>query len=170
MRDVNFGYWVERSLANMGVGPLDGPVIFGSAVMKLHGLKDEIGDVDLFVTPSAYHRLRGQGWEELRPVPEDPPFLEAQSIIERTLSAAKVMDFHAFHAWTSRDAWLDLPEAVATAERVCGLMCVRLELVAKWKQEALTWCVKHGVEIPGSPWEKHIADLNTLVGAGVTPA
>jgi len=163
-----FAYWLERALANMGVQPFDDAVIFGSAVMKLHGLKEEIGDVDLFVSQRAYDRLRRQGWVELRPAEHDPPFLEGQSIITRSLSVRSVMDFHAFYTWTSRDAWLDVPECFARSERVGGVMAIPLSLVAKHKTEALTHCAKYGIEIPGSPWEKHIADLNTLTEAGVT--
>lgn len=46
----DFARFLERELAGCGVYGLDGHVIFGSTVMKLHGLKDRIGDVDLFVT------------------------------------------------------------------------------------------------------------------------
>lgn len=158
---------LERRMDELGLYPIDAPVIFGSAVMKLHGLREQIGDVDVFVPARTYARLRDRGpgvlrnpWRELRPNPDDPPLLEAQhgSLV-----------FHVFWSWTSRDRWLDVPGAVAAAERIHGVWCVPLRLVAFWKQESLRATAALGVEIAGSAWEKHEHDLKLLRDTGVAP-
>lgn len=163
--NLEFARSLERELFELGVQPLDEPVIFGSTVMKLYGMKDDIGDVDLFVTPVAYARLRKVNhWHELRPAPHDPPYLEAIGF-----KPPNALAFHVFYAWTNRDPWLDVPDAVASAVRAGGVRHVRLPLVASWKCEALRWCFENEVTIPGSPWEKHIADLTTLMRHGIMP-
>lgn len=161
--DYDFARGLERVLFCNGLTGYDDPVVFGSTVMRLHGLKDDIGDVDLFVPARTYHRLRSRphgDWTEERPREDDPPFLSS------TLPALG-LNVSVFHCWTPRDKWLDVPEAVATASRVAGLLCVKLELVARWKYEAVVTTQAAGIKIEGSPWEKHIADLFTLQAAGV---
>lgn len=159
-----FAACLERALFTLRILPLDEHVIFGSAVMRLHRLKDCIGDVDLFVSPRGYARLRDSGlWTEQRPRWDDPPLLESPEM--RELGGLRL---HAFYAWASRDRWIDAPEAFAKAERVCGVMCVPLELVAFYKQASLELVRYRGLEVAGSPWEKHEHDLAMLAGAGVT--
>lgn len=160
--------WV---LAQRGVeNPYDF-VIFGSAVMKLHGLRDVIGDVDLFVTAPLFAHLRDDhGWTEMRPEPEDPPFLEVTGIAVADGPVGPHLvgvRYHAFYAWTARDLWISAPDAFAQREVVHGLPCIPLTMVAQHKHEAITLVAMRGIELEGSPWEKHLHDLRVLSDAGV---
>jgi hypothetical protein len=139
---------LRAAMFDVGLIPLDDPVVFGSAVLKLHGLRDEIGDVDVFVPARVYARLRhSPRWVEQRPQKGDPPLLEARS-------DKLDVPFHVFHAWTSRDEWLDVPEAIETSERVRLVRCVRLDVLKRWK--------KHALQDYPEAREKHLADLRVL--------
>lgn len=154
-----FGYWLERALVDRGLRGLDDVVVFGSAVMKLHGHKDRIGDVDLFVSQRTFAHLRDdRRWREERPCDSDPPFLA---------TAVDDVAIHAFYAWTARDPWIDAPDCFAAAERVRGTLCIPLSLVAYHKAAALEIVRRWGTVLEGSPWEKHKHDLAVLAAAGV---
>lgn len=148
MTALRFARWLERALFNIGIWPLDGYVIFGSAVMKLYDLKDEIGDVDVFVSQHSYAKLRkNPRWTEQRPRRDDPPFLAARY---------GDMDFHAFYAWTFREPLIDAPECFARAHRKDGVIAIPLELVAEQKAYSVRL---HGAE---GRWAKHRTDLDTI--------
>jgi hypothetical protein len=147
-----FGQYMETVLTRRGIFRIDDYVLFGSAVMKLHGLKDDIGDVDVFVAPRAYALLRDRSaWTERWPREGDPPLLETR--------AASGLLLHAFYAWAPRDRWMDVPAAFVESEVVHGVYCVPLSHIARHKQEAIATLRAEGVEIAGSPWEKHEHDL-----------
>jgi hypothetical protein len=103
-------------------------MVFGSAAMALHGLDREPGDIDLFVRPWAYPRLKSHGWEEQRPTPGDPPMLEW---------LGGLYPVHAFREWTARDDWIDMDRAWGTSEwvgewRVMPLWYVRYIKIAAY--------------------------------------
>lgn len=120
--------------------------VFGSAVMLLHGLREQVGDVDLFVTREAAARLSLRGWELLFPTPGDPPLLEW------TGGRVRV---HAFERWTRRDWWINVDEAWRRRTRVHGWPCVPLEIVARWKRQAHRYN-------PGSAHAKHLKDAERI--------
>jgi hypothetical protein len=125
-------------------------VLFGSAVMLLHGLREEIGDVDLFITTEGAARLavtRPDRWRHRFVRPDDPPLLE--------WTGGPVV-VHAFERWTSRDWWINVRQAWNCREMVQGWPCVSLEMVSRWKREAARWN-------PGSPaHEKHLVDADRI--------
>jgi hypothetical protein len=99
-------------------------VLFGSAVLLLHGLRESIGDVDLFVTREAWATLsikHADRWKVRFPTAGDPPLLEWR--------AEKVV--HAWVRWTSRDTWIQVEDAWRRREAVQGWPCVPLELVRR---------------------------------------
>ena len=157
-----FARMLRRALCENGIGGCADYVIFGSAVMKLHDLKDEIGDIDVFVSAAMYGRLRESAkidrWSEKRPRQDDPPFMETH---------VGALAVHMFYTWTSRDQWIDAPEAFASAEIVQGLRCIPLELVAFHKTAAVEITRASGRRIAGSPWGKHERDLAVLHRAGI---
>lgn len=123
-------------------------MLFGSAVLLLHGLREAVGDVDVFVSPGLWSALAaGPEWERLQPDPHDPPFLQ------RYINGLKV---HAFYAWTDRDPEVDATQCRRAAERVDGWPCTPLAIVRMHKQMSIA---KH----PGSePHRKHIADVEAI--------
>lgn len=158
MEPAEFAFFLECVLHERGAAPLEDLVIFGSTVMKLHGLKQDIGDVDLFVTPRLYAgmRRRRDEWHEQRPRDDDPPFLECR---------IDDLRLHAFHAWASRDRWMDVPAAFDQASPVHALRCIPLAMVAEHKRVALERLGELGITVAGSRWEKHQRDLAVLAVA-----
>lgn len=148
----DFGQSMERMLFELCVYPLDGYVIFGSAVMKLHGLRDDISDIDVFVSQGSYARLRKRGhvWAERRPRAGDPPFLEA------TYKGTVVQTFY---TWTSREPMIDVCECFDEAERVHSVMTIPLWLCGGHKAYSIELHGEHG------RWAKHRTDLDIINAA-----
>lgn len=144
-------WWLDDLRATLGRSWIRWPeaVFFGSVVLKLHGLRQVIGDIDLFVSPMLYADLRTLGWEEQRPHPTDPPLLERRT----------PLPVHAFYAWTPRDPEVDAGECFRRREDVLGFPCAPLDVIAKHKRQCLDRVRSWGVEVAGSKWEKHEADL-----------
>jgi hypothetical protein len=148
---------LRLALAAAGAEPGD-VVMFGSVVMLLHGLREEIGDIDLFVSRRLYDELKVRGWIEHRPRVGDPPFLEAH--------CGAGVPVHAFYAWTERDSWVCAAWCRYFAEEVePGLPSIPLWLVRVHKAGVETVLAGEGVEITGSRWEKHAHDLALLDAA-----
>lgn len=99
--------------------------IFGSAVMYLHGLRQKVGDVDLFVTPALYSALRERGWKEQWPKEGDPPLLECKF---RHMPPA-----HAFYAWKGRGMPINVAEMLGSPRMVDGWPVQRLSQLREWK-------------------------------------
>jgi len=137
---------VSQALHIAGALPAKGGApyaLFGSAVMLLHGLRDEIADVDVFVAPVVYAALLRSGWEAQKPDPYDPSFLE------REVNGYQV---HAFYAWTDKDPEVNADQCRRTAELAHGWWCTPLDLIRLHKVMAR----KHG----NSPrHRKHAADV-----------
>lgn len=128
-------------------------VVFGSAVLWLHGIRETIGDVDVFVSPRIWGALADDGWTVCTPRPDDPSFLE--------LDLAPHPSLHVFFDWTSRDEWLSVPRCFEVAENVRGVQCVTLEEVAQHKRESFALN-------EGDPrHEKHRDDLAALERMGL---
>lgn len=98
-------------------------VLFGSAVLYLHGLRDPetVGDIDVFVSRRVWGAIFSQPLSFVRtPGVEDPPF------IERVTDPA----LHIFYDWTPRDAeWMTMRECFDTAEQVRGWQCASLATI-----------------------------------------
>lgn len=99
--------------------------VFGSAVMRLHGLLARpMGDLDVFVLPQIWVRLAGHpAWALQLPDPAHPPFLER-------LYAGKHV--HVFYDWR-HDEPIRGSEVMARAEQVHGWWTARLEDVLAHK-------------------------------------
>lgn len=124
-----FADFLNEALSRRGLETVMDYVVFGSSVMRLHGLRDQVSDVDLFVTAPRFAMLRRHPeWVELRPRDDDPPLLETNY---------QGVDFHAFYAWTSRDHWICAPEAFIQRGLVHSLPCIPLSMVAFHKQACL---------------------------------
>jgi hypothetical protein len=109
--------------------------VFGSLVMLFHGLRDEIGDVDVFAAPSLWEVLanrppgNGLRWSVRIPDPLDPPILEAH---------AGGLTVHAFYRWQERDfPAVDADACRQAAEFVHGWWCTPLWLIRQHKAHSL---------------------------------
>lgn len=135
----------------MEVGPHDPLektwVLFGSAVLLLHGLRREIGDVDVFVRYSAWRELDRSVWAYNRPDQNDPPFLE------RECAGHKV---HAFHTWTDKDPEVDARQCRRAAEAVAGWWCTPLGLLRMHKAMSVA---KHPADARQA---KHLPDIEAI--------
>lgn len=103
-------------------------VLFGSMPMWFNGLRDAVGDIDVFVTRPVYDRLATKSyWIEQLPREDDPPFLEL----------AVPPPIHVFYAWTSRDKHMNVKRNFAEAQvSKDGWRYAPLTEVRKWKVEA----------------------------------
>lgn len=109
--------------------------LFGSSVMLLHGLRDTIGDIDVFVTPAMWQTLAGRlRWQALipghcDPPPSDPPILETR---------AGGLTIHAFYEWQVRD-WpaVSAADCLQGAQLVHGWWCAPLTLIRQHKAWSL---------------------------------
>lgn len=99
--------------------------IFGSGVMYLYGLREEIGDVDIFVSKPLWNKLRSFGWEVKTPREEDPPFLEG--------CLEGMPPVHAFYAWKKRGMQIDVEGLLNTDLVVEGWPVQSLESLRAWK-------------------------------------
>lgn len=102
-------------------------VLFGSAVLYLHGLRepDTVGDVDVFVSRRVWGALLADQMSYvLTPQAGDPPMIER--VTEPPL--------HLFYDWTARDAgWITRAGCFAAAEKVRGWQCVSLATIRSHK-------------------------------------
>lgn len=121
--------------------------LFGSTVMMLHGIRERIGDVDVFVAPAIWEHLAGRlAWRVRLPHPTDP------AILERRVGGFRV---HAFYTWTPRDPWVDAAAARERAELVDGWWCAPLDEIRKHKAGA--WADR-----PDTTHAKHAADVKAI--------
>lgn len=136
-------------------------VLFGSAVLYLHGLRapETVGDIDVFVSRRVWGAIFGQQLSFVRtPQAGDPPFIE------------RVTDppLHIFYDWTVRDsAWITMGECFLTAENVRGWQCASLATIRGHKSGAAK-------ANPGSERHaKHLHDIERidahLDAEGITP-
>lgn len=99
--------------------------LFGSSVMFLYGLREEIGDVDIFVSRALWNRLKAWGWELQVPRPEDPPLLEGR--------LPGMPPVHAFYDWKKRGMQIDVQALLNTDLVVEGWPVQSLEQLKVWK-------------------------------------
>jgi hypothetical protein len=141
--------------------PLPTWALFGSAVLELHGLREEIADVDIAVSHGMFERLAGRLATALRvPYPFHPPYLEMRD------GGGCV---HIFYDWRHDEPLIDLREvrressvhgeSVAEQWPATSLRVVRGHKIA---------CeIYHGTQ---GRWSKHSDDLAKLnEHLGVTP-
>jgi hypothetical protein len=103
--------------------------LFGSTVLALWGLRNDVGDIDVFVDGSIWRHLDDTGrWTFRCPNPSDPGYLE------RELKGRPV---HAFYAWTSRQPEVDAVQCRRTAQVVNGIPCTPLAIVRMHKAMAI---------------------------------
>lgn len=123
-------------------------VLFGSTVLLLYGLRDRVGDVDVFVDPAITRVLRARpGWTVHTPDPADPSFLE------RTVDGETV---HVFDDWTSRDPEVCALQCRAAAVLVHGWWCTPLQIIRMHKAMSVA---KHGDELGQA---KHLPDIAAI--------
>lgn len=142
--------WLSEELNLLLPSPARGVVLFGSAVMLLHGIRDEIGDVDLFVTRDAWSAITVKHpgrWRVQFPTVGDPPLLEW---------TGGLLTVHAFERWTRRDWWINVQEVWDRRQIVNGWPCVPLEVVRRWKVQAHKFNPGSGVH------EKHLRDVELI--------
>lgn len=136
---------VRDDLGPAQCGPGAHYALFGSTVLLLWGLRDRVGDVDVFVAPPVWTALAHRpGWERRTPDPHDPPYLE------RELDGYRV---HAFYAWTDKDPEVDADQCRRAAELVHGWWCTPLQIIRLHKAMALP------KNIGSACHEKHRADV-----------
>lgn len=122
--------------------------LFGSAVLLLYGLRDRIGDVDVFAAPELADILAGGcGWTVRRPDPHDPAFLE------RVIAGVCV---HVFDDWTVRDPEVSAVQCRATAVLVHGWWCTPLQIIRMHKAMSVE---KHAGELRQA---KHLPDIAAI--------
>jgi hypothetical protein len=116
----------ELLIASQGLVPWASRyALFGSSVMYLYGLREEIGDVDIFVAEPLWHRLEARGWERQTPREEDPPLLEG--------CLEGMPPVHAFYDWKKRGMQIDIAALLNTDLRVEGWPVQSLESLRDWK-------------------------------------
>jgi hypothetical protein len=123
--------------------PASDYVLFGSAVLMLHGIRHVGGDVDVFVTAEAWLTLVNERrWRVHLPRRDDPPFAEAHVL---------GVPVHAFYAWDGRHEFgRDIvADAFASRELVQGWPCQSLALLRDWKRNLYAANVhpKHGRDV-----------------------
>lgn len=138
--------------------PMRGNVaLFGSVVLERHGLRDRVGDVDLFVSVGLFTRLeRRPGWMlEHGEHPGHPVYL---------VRSEAELEVHAFYAWRGDEPEVDAQEALDAALDVGPLLYAPLALVRKHKAGALRYVTdRQGiVDYVGTRWEKHLRDLERI--------
>jgi hypothetical protein len=148
--------YLRHELLSVDAGA--GYVLFGSAVLLLHGLRDEVGDIDVHVTEHIYERLRERDWREREPDPAHPRLLEFE--------APGCPRVHAFYAWQAGDPWISetFPVMMREAEMVEGWRCAPLDIIRSHKYGCVVQLAQRGVVIEGSPWEKHLHDIRAIDG------
>ena len=119
-------------------------VLFGSMAMWLHGLRDRVGDVDVFASHRLWEQL-AESWRVRAPHPTDPPYLE------RLVNGVVV---NVFYTWTVRDPEVDARECRRAAELVGGWWCTPLQVIRQHKQK--------GVSHPDPRYAKHRHDIAIL--------
>ena len=118
----------------------------GSGAMYLHGLREEIGDIDLFVTPGKWGELVEKGWDWETPKAGDPP------IAATDIDGIDVR-LNAFFDWDKRHGYSQFEGGIVQAafthrEFFKGVYCQPMWQLLKWKEWLADNNVhaKHGVD------------------------
>ena len=120
--------WLADDMRDAGVGN-DAWLLTGSVVLWLHGIRESVGDIDVFVTPEAWDRLNahvdvdGKGWEIVTPNPDHPPLLR-KKIMGVTVDAWK--------EWAHPQD-MTVEYAFATREIKAGYPVMSLDALREWK-------------------------------------
>lgn len=122
-------------------------LLMGSGMMYLHGLREEVGDIDLFVTPVKWGELIDKGWDWETPRAGDPP-LAAVNIDGIDVRC------NAFFDWDERHGRVCFEEGVVAAafREVAffkGFYCQSLTQLLMWKEWLAANNVhpKHGTDV-----------------------
>lgn len=119
--DVNVALWLlDEEVSWMPSGDW---CLVGSIVLYLHHLREEVGDIDLFVTKNGYDGLRERGWTEVVPNPDHPPMLE------RYLNEVRV---NAWYEW-AHPQHVQVTHVLDEQETLHGWPVMRLETLRAWK-------------------------------------
>lgn len=159
---------LHAELEDAAARPERDVVLFGSAVLKMHGLIERTpGDVDAFVTPELWQTLRRRPrWAELEPREGDPRLLEwrpgpvavaappvwivpgwepaslAELHAEVDALEVQPLPVHLFVQWSACDPHVDVAAAWREAEQIGRgwrtWQAVPLWLIAVHKRGALT--------------------------------
>ncbi len=124
-------------------------LLMGSAVLLLHGLRDEVGDIDLFVTPTKWGELIDRGWRWETPQAGDPPIAAIDLDGLPTVNA--FFDWDRRHGYAFSGAGI-VREGFAEAEWFDGFWSQSLEQLRQWK----VWLYAQRVH------EKHGRDADAI--------
>lgn len=98
--------------------PLDSFIVFGSAPMTVHGIR-EANDIDLFVTSEVLKSLKDRGWKKVVKGPRDEPYTHGV--------------YEAHDTWEFSKYSPTLSHLQATSETIEGIPFASLLEVRKWK-------------------------------------
>jgi hypothetical protein len=133
-------------------------IVGGSAALIAAGydLKRPIGDLDIFVRPWVYADIRRRSmaslpfeWEELRPRPDDPPYLEKH---------VQGLPVNIFDRWKTRQFRMDPQVEINLMEWHSGIPTPQIETIIAHKQ----YVVDHQDNYPPEKVPKHIHDLEMI--------
>lgn len=161
--------WTLRELRRELEAALAGPplhrhvALFGSAVLARFGLRDRVGDVDLFVRPWLFARLeQRQGWALCTGEhPDHPQFLAYVPHPQFLAYVPSVagLEVHAFQAWRADQPEIDPIEALdAAVVDVDGWPYTPLEIVRHHKAMAIERHAEYGLATPA----KHVEDVDAI--------
>lgn len=121
-----------NSLLNDVDASEDDYVLFGSIPMWFTGIREDVGDIDVFVRPHIWNKLLSLNEFDIHtPNVADPSFLEYRNF--------KWPKIHIFYAWNQRDTWMDVERCYrdAVTDERTGWRYAPLTEVTKWKLQAL---------------------------------
>lgn len=127
--------------------------LFGSAVMQLHLLRDDISDVDVAVNYRLFEMLANTvACRFEMPRRDHPPLL-----VFRDGGA----DCHIFYDWRHDEPAIDLDDCRRTSHIVNGWPCTPLREIRAHKQASIDYCwVRYGYVPPR--WQKHVHDRDAI--------
>lgn len=127
---------------------------FGSTVLALHGLRDQISDIDVFLDHRIWECCAGRlMWQLKLPNPDHPPY------IEKYAAGYKV---NGFYRWRADEAGvIDADGGRREAEKIGGgtstsVYCIPLVTVRRHKI--------YSIDLYGDQgrWAKHATDLEAI--------
>ena len=127
--------------------------LFGSAVMQLHGLRDDVSDIDVAVSAPMFECLANR-LITCTHVPDSrhPPFLDVR---------AGGGSAHIFYAWRADEPEVDLGQCRALAEQVDGWWCAPLREIRRHKVAGDVYCMQRYGHIP-LRYQKHAKDVKLI--------
>lgn len=148
--------WVDRLGSRRSGWPVERPwALFGSAVMQLHDLREDISDVDIAVHFELFEALAGDSWSKLRvPHAMHPPYIERRDVGGNG-------NVHIFYDWRRDEPEIDMHEVRRGDLIIGGWPCAPLTLIRNHKMWSSVYCQRRFGCVP-APWRKHEADIEAI--------